>query len=45
MTFLPCRLFTYIGSSRDLGARFKYNFYMASKVQTFLGYFIKVFGW
>lgn len=35
----------YIGSSRDLGARFKYHFYMASKVQIFLGYFIKVFGW
>ena len=45
ITFLPYRLFTYIGSSKDLGARFKYHYYMTSKLDTFLGYFIKVFGW
>ena len=27
LTFLPCRLFTYFGSSKDLGERFKYHFY------------------
>ena len=42
ITFLPYRLFTYIGSSKDLGARFKYHYYMTSKLDTFLGYFIKL---
>lgn len=45
ITFLPFRLFTYIGSSKDLGARFKFHRYMTPKVDTFLGYFIRTFGW
>ena len=38
-------MFTYIGSSKELGARFKFHRYVTPKVDTFLGYFIKVFGW
>ena len=45
LTFLPCRLFTYFGSSKDLGERFKYHYYNTSKEQTFLALFIKTFGW
>lgn len=45
ITFLPFRLFTYIGSSKYLGARFKFHRYMTPKVDTFLGYFLRTFGW
>lgn len=45
LTFLPCRLFTYFGSSKNLGLRFKYHSYNTSKENTFLAIFIKTFGW
>ena len=52
LTFLPCRLFTYFGSSKDLGERFKYHYYNTYKSTTFLALFIKkknkkkkTFGW
>ena len=41
LTFLPCRLFTYFGSSKDLGERFKYHYYNTYKSTTFLALFIK----
>jgi hypothetical protein len=45
ITFLPFRLFSYYGSSVDLGARFKYHYYNGPKQNNFLGLFLKVFGW
>lgn len=45
ITFLPFRLFTYYGSSSDLGARFKYHYFNGAKQSNFLGLFINVFGW
>ena len=45
ITFLPFRLFTYYGSSSDLGARFKYHYFNGAKQSNFLGLFLKVFGW
>lgn len=44
ITFLPFRLFTYYGSSSNLGMRFKYHYYNGSKLRNFLGYFLKSFG-
>lgn len=45
ITFLPFRLFTYYGSSSDLGMRFKYHYFNGPKTHNFLGLFLKVFGW
>jgi group I intron endonuclease len=45
ITFLPFRLFTYYGSSFDLGMRFKYHYYNGAKQRNFLGFFLKTFGW
>ena len=45
ITFLPFRLFTYYGSSSNLGMRFKYHYYNGPKLRNFLGYFLKSFGW
>ena len=45
LTFLPCKLFTYYGSSKNLGLRLKYHSYNTSKENTFLALFIKTFGW
>ena len=50
ITFLPFRLFSYNGSSVDLGDRFKYHYYNGPKQNNFipagrLGLFLKVFGW
>jgi len=45
ITFLPFRLFTYYGSSSDLGMRFKYHYYNGAKQRNFLGLFLKTFGW
>lgn len=45
ITFLPFRLFTYYGSSVNLGQRFKYHYFITPKSNNFLGLFIKVFGW
>lgn len=45
ITFLPFRLFTYYGSSINLGQRLKYHFYNTSKQTNILALFIKSFGW
>ena len=45
ITYLPFRLFTYYGSSSDLGSRFKYHYYNGAKQSNFLGLFLKIFGW
>lgn len=45
ITFLPCRLFTYYGSSVDLGSRFKYHYHNTKFEPTFLSVFLAVFGW
>jgi group I intron endonuclease len=45
ITFLPFRLFTYYGSSVNLGQRFKFHYYNGRKSKNFLSYFINTFGW
>lgn len=45
ISFLPLRLFTYYGSSVNLGQRFKYHYYNTSKSNSFLGLMIKIFAW
>lgn len=45
ITFLPLPLFSYYGSSRNIGERLKYHFYNGRKRNTFLGLFISIFGW
>jgi group I intron endonuclease len=45
ITFLPFRLFTYYGSSSNLGLRFKYHYYNGPKQRNFLWFFLKTFGW
>lgn len=45
ITFLPFRMFTYYGSSSDLGMRFKYHYFNGAKQNNFLGLFLRVFGW
>lgn len=45
ITFLPFRLFTYYGSSVNLGERLKYHYYNTPKQTTLLGLFINTFGW
>jgi len=45
ITFLPFRLFTYYGSSVNLGQRFKYHYYNSGKASNFLALFINSFGW
>ena len=42
ITFLPLRLFSYYGSSLDLGARFKYHYYNGPKQSNFLGLVLKM---
>ena len=45
ITFIHFRLFTYFGSSTDLGSRMKYHYYNSPKQRNLLGLFLKVFGW
>lgn len=45
ITFLPFRIFTYYGSSVNLGARFKYHYFNGNKQLNFLGIFLKQLGW
>jgi group I intron endonuclease len=45
ITFLPFRIFTYYGSSSDMGMRFKYHYFNGPKQTNFLGLFLQVFGW
>ena len=42
ITFLPFRMFTYYGSSSNLGMRFKYHYFNGSKQANFLGLFLRV---
>ena len=44
MTFLPFRLFTYYGSSSNLGSRLKYHVFNSKYDSTFLGIFLATFG-
>ena len=44
ITFLPFRLFTYYGSSSNLGGRFKYHYFNGPYQDNFLGIFLSVFG-
>ena len=45
ITYLPCHLFAYYGSSNNIGRRLKYHYYSAKHKKNFLGLFIKVFKW
>jgi group I intron endonuclease len=45
ITFLPFRMFTYYGSSTNLGQRFKYHYFTGPKGNNFLGLFLRVFEW
>lgn len=45
ITFLPFRLFTYYGSSKNLGERLKYHYFNTPKQSSFLGLFLNIFGW
>lgn len=45
ITFLPFRMFTYYGSSINLGGRFKYHYFNGAKQSGFLALFLRVFGW
>lgn len=44
ITFLPFRLFTYYGSSSNLGSRLKYHIFNSKYDSTFLGIFLATFG-
>lgn len=39
------KIFTYFGSSTNIGQRIKYHYYNGSKLNNFLGRFIQIFGW
>jgi group I intron endonuclease len=45
ITYLPCRLFTYVGRTTDFASRFKYHYFNSSKQTNFLGTFLNAFGW
>lgn len=45
ITYLPFRIFTYYGSSSNLGLRFKYHYYNGAKKGNFLGLFLSAFDW
>lgn len=45
ITFLPFRMFTYYGSTKDFAQRLKYHYYNGPKQNNFLGLFLSVFGW
>lgn len=45
ITYLPQRIFTYYGSSRNVGSRVKYHFYNGKKQKNFLGLFLNAFTW
>jgi group I intron endonuclease len=45
ITFLPCKIFTYYGSSKNLGQRLKHHRYNTLKESSFLGVFLSTFGW
>lgn len=43
VTFLPFRLFTYYGSSKNLGGGFKDHYTNTKRYSSFIGVFISVF--
>lgn len=43
ITFLYFKLFTYYGSSANLGQRIKYHYYNGKNQNTFLGFFYSLF--
>jgi len=45
ITYLPNKLFTYYGSYKNIGTRFKYHYYNSKYHNNFLGFFKKAFGW
>lgn len=45
ITYLSNRLFTYYGSSLNIGNRIKYHYYNGGKQKNFLGLFISTFNW
>jgi len=45
ITYLNNKLFTYYGSSKNIGARFKYHYYNGKNQNNFLGLFLNAFGW
>jgi len=45
VTYLTYRIFTYYGSSKNVGKRVKYYYYNGSNQKKFFGLFLKVFGW
>jgi hemolysin activation/secretion protein len=45
ITYLKYKIFTYYGSSKNLGARLKYHFYTSPTHNTFLGLFLNTFTW
>lgn len=44
ITYLPNKLFTYYGSSQNIGARFKYHYYLGKIQNNNLGLFLNTFG-
>lgn len=45
ITYLPVRLFTYFGSSSNIGERIKYHYNNGGKQNNFLSLFISTFNW
>ncbi len=45
ITFTPLKLFSYYGSSKNIGQRLKYHYYNGKNQNTFLGLLIYIFGW
>lgn len=45
ITFTPLKLFSYYGSSKNLGERLKNHYYNGKNQNTFLGLLIFLFGW
>ena len=44
-TFLNLHIFSYVGSSKDVGPRLKNHYNETPKLNTFFGSFVKLFGW
>lgn len=42
---MPSKLFTYFGSSKNIGRRIKYHYYNGNKQNKFLGLLINMFSW
>lgn len=44
ITYLSNKLFSFYGSSKNVGARLKYHYYLGKMGNTFLGLFLNTFG-